>query len=155
MTTLEVGEIRFDPETQSATFIDVDTEATLRGVHPETGCSGRECVIHKPSNHALRGQPLQWDGEQALFYRLCPDGSWVLDPDQYEFIRTDLPGKLVAHCCGYVYDSGGPVVKCELCEDLIMSEHRHDFVRCECGSTAVDGGADYTRVVGPGRVLNI
>ena len=29
--------------------------------------------------------------------------------------------------------------------DIIESKHRHDFVRCRCGSIYVDGGQDYQR----------
>lgn len=35
--------------------------------------------------------------------------------------------------------------KCLLCLDEIESKHRHDFVRCSCGSIFVDGGLDYQR----------
>jgi len=42
----------------------------------------------------------------------------------------------------------GQRIRCKKCGDIIMSRHRHDFVRCRCGSIAVDGGNDYTRVCG-------
>ena len=35
--------------------------------------------------------------------------------------------------------------QCRLCNDVIESKHRHDFVRCSCGAIAVDGGKDYIR----------
>lgn len=38
--------------------------------------------------------------------------------------------------------------KCRKCGDEIESRHRHDFVRCECGAIAVDGGREYLRRVG-------
>ena len=38
--------------------------------------------------------------------------------------------------------------KCLKCGDEIVSEYCHDFVRCKCGSIAVDGGHDYLRRVG-------
>jgi len=37
------------------------------------------------------------------------------------------------------------MAKCRLCGDIIESKHRHDFVRCKCGSIFVDGGKDYLR----------
>jgi len=40
------------------------------------------------------------------------------------------------------------VVKCNKCEDIIESKHRHDFKWCKCGSVAVDGGLEYQRLVG-------
>ena len=35
--------------------------------------------------------------------------------------------------------------KCKLCNDIIESTHRHDFVSCSCGEIFVDGGKDYLR----------
>lgn len=35
--------------------------------------------------------------------------------------------------------------KCSACGDRIFSNFRHDFVRCKCGRTFVDGGFDYIR----------
>jgi hypothetical protein len=41
----------------------------------------------------------------------------------------------------------GPLVKCLLCEDVIQSQYRHDFVTCKCGNLSVDGGVSYLRIV--------
>jgi hypothetical protein len=41
--------------------------------------------------------------------------------------------------------------QCLDCEDIIESKHRHDFVRCECGNSFLDGGDDYIR--GGGNLL--
>lgn len=38
--------------------------------------------------------------------------------------------------------------RCRLCGDEIESVHVHDFVSCECGAIAVDGGRDYCRRIG-------
>jgi len=38
---------------------------------------------------------------------------------------------------------------------LIYSRARHDFRYCTCGKCAVDGGRDYTKVVGDGSILEI
>ena len=35
--------------------------------------------------------------------------------------------------------------KCLICDDMIESTHRHDFVTCSCGNLSVDGGHDYLR----------
>lgn len=35
--------------------------------------------------------------------------------------------------------------KCRLCDDVVESKHRHDFVSCKCGEIFVDGGATYLR----------
>lgn len=42
----------------------------------------------------------------------------------------------------------GPSVMCAQCLDVIQSEHRHDFKRCGCGAIAIDGGSDYTKLMG-------
>lgn len=46
-------------------------------------------------------------------------------------------------------------IKCNECNAVIESRHRHDFVRCSCPtgslfSCAVDGGRDYLKRVGGG-----
>lgn len=37
---------------------------------------------------------------------------------------------------------------CRKCLDIIQSAHRHDFVTCSCEAISIDGGSDYTRVLG-------
>lgn len=44
--------------------------------------------------------------------------------------------------------SAGPWVKCYHCQDVFRSESRHDFRRCKCGESFVDGGSAYTRLGG-------
>ena len=39
-------------------------------------------------------------------------------------------------------------VECLKCGQRIHSKHRHDFVRCQCGNIAVDGGMAYLKRVG-------
>jgi hypothetical protein len=43
--------------------------------------------------------------------------------------------------------------QCLECEDIIESKHRHDFVRCNCGKSFLDGGDDYFR--GGGHIVPI
>jgi hypothetical protein len=38
--------------------------------------------------------------------------------------------------------------KCRKCGSVIVSRHVHDFVSCQCGAIAVDGGDDYWRRIG-------
>lgn len=42
----------------------------------------------------------------------------------------------------------GMRIRCKECGDIIESKHVHDFVRCKCGSIAIDGGDDYMRILG-------
>jgi hypothetical protein len=37
--------------------------------------------------------------------------------------------------------------KCKLCNTIIESLSRHDYVKCECGEIALDGGTDYLRAL--------
>jgi hypothetical protein len=37
------------------------------------------------------------------------------------------------------------IAQCSKCLDVLESTHRHDFVRCECGNSFLDGGDDYFR----------
>ena len=39
-------------------------------------------------------------------------------------------------------------IKCNKCEDIIQSIHKHDFNMCSCKSVGVDGGISYLRRVG-------
>jgi hypothetical protein len=43
--------------------------------------------------------------------------------------------------------------QCLECLDIIESKHRHDFVKCKCGKSFIDGGDDYFR--GGGSLLTI
>lgn len=40
-------------------------------------------------------------------------------------------------------------VYCQKCNQLIVSENRHDFKFCQCKNIAVDGGQEYLRRAGP------
>jgi len=42
----------------------------------------------------------------------------------------------------------GPRMRCTYCGDIIQSMFRHDFVKCECGKSFIDGGGAYTRAGG-------
>jgi len=39
-------------------------------------------------------------------------------------------------------------IQCLKCRDVIFSRARHDYRSCSCGKTAIDGGFDYTRLIG-------
>lgn len=36
-------------------------------------------------------------------------------------------------------------IKCNLCQDIIVSKHTHDFVSCKCGCCSADGGNSYLK----------
>ena len=39
-------------------------------------------------------------------------------------------------------------IRCPTCKDIIYSRAHHDFRSCTCEDTAIDGGFDYTRILG-------
>jgi len=39
-------------------------------------------------------------------------------------------------------------IRCKICNDIIESLYRHDFVRCSCKAIFIDGGTDYIRIGG-------
>lgn len=38
--------------------------------------------------------------------------------------------------------------KCNKCKDVIQSTYRHEYIECNCGAIAVDGGNEYFRSAG-------
>ena len=44
--------------------------------------------------------------------------------------------------------AAGCRIRCTACGDTIQSMYRHDFVKCSCGETFVDGGDAYLRCGG-------
>ena len=54
---------------------------TLVNVHPADRCAGSHCVVHNPSDHHMRGWPLNWRGDRRMMERLCPHGVGHPDPD--------------------------------------------------------------------------
>ena len=36
-------------------------------------------------------------------------------------------------------------IKCNHCQEVIESKHRHDYVTCKCGTVSCDGGKDYLK----------
>ena len=45
----------------------------------------------------------------------------------------------------FLYNRTMSKAKCLDCEDILESKHRHDFVKCKCGNSFIDGGDDYFR----------
>lgn len=124
--------IEVDDRGNMATIWNDDQHYTLFGVHRAKECEGRSCVIHNPSDHEYRDRPLIWDGGRFWRYLHPGVGGTVEDPDVVAY-RESLAGKRI---------------QCLNCNDVIQSKHRHDFVTCKCGATSVDGGSDYTRILG-------
>ena len=39
-------------------------------------------------------------------------------------------------------------IVCKSCNTFVWSRHQHDFRYCPCGKVAIDGGRQYTRIIG-------
>ena len=78
--------------------------ARLINIHPEAACAGRYCVIHNPSDHALRDATMIWRSDKGVMERLCEHGIGHDDPDDYAYRRTIDPNATSIHgcdgCCG-------------------------------------------------------
>ena len=73
----------------------------LLNVHPRTACAGEHCVLHNPSDHALRDAPLNWRGDRNLMERTCPHGIGHPDPDSVAYLETvGIEGAGVHGCDG-------------------------------------------------------
>lgn len=55
--------------------------------HPKAHCASEHCVIHKPSDHAMKDFPTHWRADRRLMERICPHGVGHPDPDAIAFIR--------------------------------------------------------------------
>lgn len=46
-------------------------------------------------------------------------------------------------------------IRCLKCNDVIESLYKHDYRKCKCGSSSIDGGKVYTRIDGDLEKINI
>jgi len=46
-------------------------------------------------------------------------------------------------------------IKCNNCGDILYSRMRHDYRKCGCGDSIVDGGRDYLKMGGPAIPVTI
>lgn len=116
----------------SGRALELSSGTVLRNPHNDEQCAGRSCPIHNPSDHPYRDFPLDFNGTNMV--RVDPDseGGVRIDPDDYEFNKENV---------AILRNS----VECLNCETHITSEHKHDFVSCECRNVSVDGGHSYLK----------
>lgn len=74
------------------------TRQVLRSVHEARHCAGVPCVVHRPSDHAMRKFPTHWRADRKFMERICPHGVGHPDPDQKVRAVDDLHG--CDGCCG-------------------------------------------------------
>jgi hypothetical protein len=80
---------------------------TLVGIHPVTDtCFQRGCVIHNPTEHAMRDLPTHWRDDRGIMERTCPHGVGHPDPDDLAFQEECHPHRAAGvhgcdGCCGW------------------------------------------------------
>ena len=65
------------------------SDQTVSNVHNKGQCYGDFCVVHNPSKHPMRDWPQRFD--RGRTYRIAPDGTSRLDPDDPEYINQEKP----------------------------------------------------------------
>jgi len=48
----------------------------------------------------------------------------------------------------YIHEKKAPKIRCKKCRTVVYSLYRHDYRECACGAVALDGGFDYSRIIG-------
>lgn len=104
----------------------------LINVHQPGTCKGEYCPFHNPSDHPHKDKPLAMYGKHMVRVDKLEPYGFLIDPDDYEYNRQ-----------GYALVMNR--ILCRECRDTPESEYRHDFRRCECGESFVDGGQEYSR----------
>ena len=83
-------------------------EPKISGTHSRDACQGSGCVVHHPSDHAMRDWPLQPRPDRRMVERTCPHGVGHPDPDDaaYRASRGDTDS---VHGCDGCCRTGGVV----------------------------------------------
>lgn len=111
-------------------MIELSSGTKLYNTHKKEDCWREHCPLHNPSSHNFMLLPLDYNG--VNFVRVTDSGHLIVDPDDYMF-----------HKNGYAILENS--LQCYFCGDVITSESWHDFVRCSCGASFIDGGHIYIR----------
>lgn len=122
------------------------------GVHSPDRCGGETCVMHNPSQHAMREWPMHLR-ETGLVERICEHGVGHPDPDSAAFFDNHGPlgsrGSWTIHgcdgCCVSVLlhdcpDCGVPpgAVHGRWCDMAICHECVDQRIGCECGNSDIN-----------------
>lgn len=109
--------------------------------HDEADCSGRECVVHAPTDHHMREWRLEWRFYKGLFERICEHRVGHPDPDQRVFFLETAHRRNID-----MLSSGMPSAELESVEDFVDSMMSHTCDGC-CGNGFLSG--DDGTVAGP------
>lgn len=80
-------------------------------VHGPKVCAEREvpCLLHHPSEHAMRSWELRWRDDKRAFERMCPHGIGHPDPDAIAWARLRGVTGMGVHgcdgCCGVLSEA--------------------------------------------------
>lgn len=76
-------------------------QTILRNVHDRSECEPYPCVLHAPSDHAMRDWPTHWRADRRLMERICPcHGAGHPDPDDLAFHVRNGREYQGIHGCG-------------------------------------------------------
>lgn len=101
-TVLQVVEDGLDP----ASLPRLHPVGTIQDMHepmvsvhsPQLCGTDRPCVIHRPSEHHMRGWPLNWRWDRGIFERICEHGIGHPDPDDAAY-RHSVGDHDTVHGC--------------------------------------------------------
>lgn len=80
--------------------IEMELLTQLQGVHPESKCAGRVCVIHNPTDHHMRTWPMNWRGDRGIIERICKHHVGHYDPDHMPLWKSlGLEDNAIHGCC--------------------------------------------------------
>ncbi len=109
--------------------------------HEKDRCHGETCTIHNMSDHDFRPFPQVWFNNTLWREVMVPGLGPVLyvDPDDPKYIESRAVPEEETEL---LLNS----VQCLVCEEVLVSYSRHDYVECECVNHAMtDGGNSYIR----------
>ncbi len=76
-------------------------------VHARKQCHTRHCAIHNPSDHRMRGWPMNFRPDRQLMERICSHGIGHPDPDDVAFHKMMGDNSAGVHgCCGCCVEGG-------------------------------------------------
>lgn len=73
----------------------------LFNVHDESSCTGRDCIIHSPTEHHMVEWQLHWRNDRGIFERICEHGIGHPDPDQFDYWAETGQLHVAFHGCDF------------------------------------------------------
>lgn len=93
--------LRFDLDDEAELPTYTTGTGQVLSVHGPEVCVGRNCCIHKPSDHPLSTAPTHWRSDRAIMERICSHGVGHPDHDSLAYeLAQGLAGAGVHGCDG-------------------------------------------------------